>query len=141
SLQAEDLLPQMLDTRPSGEAAARALKRLRGWNREFSPDSVPASIYAAWYAGLLEMPQDELKDTPAGSVRSRFVVNALRSDSPWCDDIRTPRKETCADFKTATLSRAVALLQEKLGEDPDGWRWSRLHHSRFPHGVFDQVPL
>ncbi len=78
SYQAADLLPLLLDTRPADAASARALERLRTWNREFSPDSVPASIYAAWYSKLSEMPQDELKDTPAGNVRSRFLVNALR---------------------------------------------------------------
>ncbi len=141
SLQAADLLPLLLDTHPAGEAPARALERLKSWNREFSPDSTAASIYAAWYTRLSEMPQDELKDTPAGVVRSRFLINALRSDSSWCDDVRTPRRETCAELKAATLSRAVALLEEKLGENPDRWSWRRLHRARFPHGVFDRVPI
>ena len=141
SLQAADLLPLLLDTRPGGATPARALERLKSWNREFSPGSVAASIYAAWYARLSEMPQDELKDTPAGSVRSRFLVNALRSEASWCDDARTPRKETCADFKTSTLSRAVTLLEQKLGENPRRWKWERLHRARFPHGVFDRVPV
>ena len=141
SHQARDLLPLLLDTRPAGEAPARALERLRSWNREFSPDSTAASIYASWYAQLSQMPQDELKDTPAGSVRSRFLINALGSDSPWCDDVRTARKETCADWKTGTLSRAAALLQQKLGENPDRWSWRRLHRARFPHGVFERVPV
>jgi penicillin G amidase len=141
SLQAEDLLPLLLDTRPAGPRSARALEMLRGWHRAFSPDSVPAAIYAAWYARLSEMPQDELGPTPAGSVRSRFLVNALRNGSPWCDDARTPARETCPDFKTATLARAVADLERKLGPDPARWQWKRLHRARFPHGVFDRVPL
>ena len=102
---------------------------------------MPASIYAAWFAKLSEMPQDELRDTPAGSVRSRFLINALKEDSPWCDDIRTPRKETCADFKSAALSGAVATLRQRLGEDPSRWTWERLHRARFPHAVFDRVPV
>jgi penicillin amidase len=141
SLQAADLLPLLLGTRPPGAAASRALQRLKDWNLEFAPGSTPAAIYAAWYAKLSEMPQDELKDVPAGSVRSRFLINALRSGSAWCDDARTPARESCADFQAATLSRAVELLEEKLGPDPERWRWGRLHHARFPHGVFDRVPV
>jgi penicillin amidase len=141
SSQAADLLPLLLDTRPAGAASARALARLRSWNRDFSPESVPASIYAAWYAKLSEMPQDELAGTPAGSVRSRFLINALRQDSAWCDDTRTPRRETCADFKTATLARAVLELERRLSADQARWQWKRLHRARFPHGVFDRVPL
>ena len=140
SLQAGDLLPFLLGVKPSGEAAARALQSLKTWNRDFGPGSVPASIYAAWYASLSEMPQDELKDTPAGNVRSRFLINALRSNSAWCDDARTFGEETCASFAAASLSRAVALLEEKLGGDPARWQWGRLHRARFPHGVFDRVP-
>jgi penicillin amidase len=141
SYQAADLLPLLLDTSPADAASARALERLRTWNREFSPGSVPASIYAAWYAKLSEMPQDELRDTPAGAVRSRFLVNALKEDSAWCDDVRTSHRETCAAFKSQTLSRALATLRQRLGEDPSGWAWERLHHARFPHGVFDRVPV
>ena len=141
SYQAADLMPLLRDTRPADAASGRALARLRAWDGKFSPDSVPASIYAAWYAKLSEMPQDELKGTPAGNVRSRFLVNALEHDSAWCDDVNTPRKETCADFRSAALSRAVAALRRRLGADPSGWKWSRLHRARFPHGVFDRVPV
>jgi penicillin amidase len=141
SLQAADLLPLLLDMSPSGAGPARALDMLRGWNREFSPASSAAAVYAAWYAGLSEMSQDELKSVPAGNVRSRFVLNALASDSPWCDDVRTPRRETCAELKSSTLSRAVSLLRRRLGRNPESWRWDRLHHARFPHGVFDRVPV
>jgi penicillin amidase len=141
SLQARDLLPLLLDTRPAGAASAQALERLRRWDRAFAPDSVPAAIYAAWYARLSEMPQDELGTTPAGGVRSRFLIHALSTGSSWCDDARTPARESCADFKTAALALAVADLERKLGRDPEGWQWSRLHRARFAHGVFDRVPL
>ena len=141
SLQAEELLPLLLDSKAADPAASRALRLLTSWNREFGPDSVPASIYAAWYAKLSEMPQDELKDTPAGNVRSRFVINALKENSRWCDDVRTSRTETCADFKAATLSEAVAALAARFGADLSGWKWRRLHRARLVHGVFESVPI
>lgn len=141
SSQAIDLLPLLAGTIPADAASADALARLSGWNREFSPDSVPASIYAAWFTELSRMPQDEVKDFPAGSVRSRFLINALKTDSPWCDDVRTPRRETCEQFKTSTLTKAAAALRAKLGAEPSRWRWGRLHRARLPHGVFDNVAL
>jgi penicillin amidase len=139
SLQAGDLLPLLLDTSPADAASRDALARLRAWNREFSPDSAAAAIYAAWYAGLARMPQDELGATPLGVVRSRFLINALRADSPWCDDVRTPVRENCAGFRTATLRDAMSFLRGRLGADPTLWRWDRLHRARFPHGVFEAV--
>ena len=83
------------------------------------------------------MAQDELGKTPTGGVRSRFLINALRTNSDWCDDVRTPARETCAVFRSATLREAMSLLRERLGPDPASWRWERLHRARFPHGVFE----
>jgi penicillin amidase len=141
SNQARELLPLLLDTKPSDAAGREALDRLAKWDFSFPPDSVPASIYAAWYTTLSAMPEDELGESIPGNIRSRFLINALSTESPWCDDIRTSRRETCADFKAAALDRALALLRQKLGPDPSSWRWSRLHVARSPHDVFDRVPL
>lgn len=141
SYQARDLLPRLLATRPSGDGGRDAIRSLRAWNGEFGPASVPASIYAAWYAELSKMPEDELGEPAASGVRSRFLMNALDTNSSWCDDVRTPRTETCADFLTSTLDRALATLRARLGKKPSGWRWDRLHRARFPHAVLDGVPL
>jgi penicillin amidase len=139
SLQATELLSQLLSTAPADAASRDALAKLSSWNREFAPDSSAAAIYAAWYAGLARMPEDELGDTPPGTVRSRFLIEALSSESSWCDDVRTPARETCSDFRTQTLQEGVSLLRRRLGPDPREWRWARLHRARFPHGIFDAV--
>jgi penicillin amidase len=139
SLQATEVLALLLDTAPADAASRDALARLSSWNREFSPDSAAAAIYAAWYAALARVPEDELAGAPAGTVRSRFLINALRSGSAWCDDVRTPAPESCGTLKTRTLREAVETLRNRLGPDPDLWRWGRLHRARFPHGIFDAV--
>ncbi len=141
SEQADELLPLLLDTAPADAPSREALARLKSWDRTFAPESVPASIYAAWYTALSAMPEDELGAVPPGNVRSRFLLDALRAGAPWCDDVRTARRESCADFKTATLARAVEDLRRRLGPDPSLWTWERLHRARFPHGVFDAVPM
>jgi penicillin amidase len=84
------------------------------------------------------MPEDELGAVPRGRTRGRFLVRALSgSVSPaWCDDVRTPRVETCAEFKAVALRDAVAVLRKTLGPDTAASRWERLHHARFPHDVF-----
>ncbi|HVE66554.1 MAG TPA: penicillin acylase family protein [Thermoanaerobaculia bacterium] len=139
SLQATELLPFLLDTVPSDAASRQALATLARWNREFAPGSAAAPIYAAWYAALSRMPQDELGDTPLGGLRSRFLINAFRANSEWCDDAATPARETCAAFRARALAEAVALLRSRLGADPSRWRWDQLHRARFPHGVFEGI--
>jgi len=140
SEQADELLPLLLGTQPADASSRDALERLRSWNRDFTPDSVPASIYAAWYTALSTLAEDELGGSLGLTIRSRALIDALRRDSAWCDDVRTPRRETCAEFRTATLARAVADLRRRFGPSPEGWRWERLHRARLPHAVFDGVP-
>ncbi len=141
SEQADELLPLLLDTAPADATSRDALARLKSWNRDFEPDSVPASIYAAWYTALSAMAEDELAGGPALSIRSRFLIDALSGNSSWCGDVATKRQEGCSAFKTATLAKAVAGLRRRLGPDPAGWQWQRLHRARFPHAVFDGVPV
>lgn len=139
SLQARELLPLLLDTAPSDAASKDALARLASWNGEMGPDSIPAAVYAAWFVELARMPEDELGEVPRGRTRGRFLIEALRADSSWCDDVRTPKAESCADFRASTLKDAVARLSGRFGADPSGWRWERLHRAVFPHGVFHGV--
>jgi penicillin G amidase len=143
SLQAEDLVPLILDTAPADAASRDALARLSAWNRDMDPDSPGAAIYAAWFVELARMPEDELavRNLPRRRTRSRFLVNALRASSAWCDDVSTPRVETCADFKTSSLRDAVAFLRRRLGADASRWRWRDLHRARMAHDVFAGVPL
>ena len=141
SLQATELLPFLLDTVPADAPSREALATLAKWNREFAPDSAAAAIYAAWYAALSRMPQDELGETPLGGLRSRFLINSFRANSDWCDDLATSVRETCAAYRARTLAEAVTLLTARLGTDPGRWRWENLHRARFPHGIFDGVPV
>ena len=140
SLQAGELLPLLLrGTVPADASSRDALRRLAEWDREMAPESVPAAIYAAWFVELAKMPEDELGDVPRGRTRGRFLIDALRGETAWCDDVRTPRAESCADFRASTLQRAVAFLATRLGTDPAGWRWERLHRATMAHGVFGAV--
>jgi penicillin amidase len=106
-----------------------------------APDSVEAAIYAAWFVELARLPQDELGDVPRGSVRGRFLLEALGEGAAWCDDRGTSEIESCAQFQAASLERALAFLRLRLGPDVSRWRWDRLHRAVFPHDVFHEVPL
>ncbi len=141
SLQARALLPLLARTEGSDAASQSALRRLSQWNGEMAPESVEAAIYAAWFVELARMPEDELGDVPRGTTRGRFLIDALSRDSAWCDDRRTPEVESCAAFQAASLARALQVLRARLGEDPAGWRWDRLHRAVFPHDVFHEVPF
>src|SRR5262249_1874339 len=144
------LLPVLLaHARPADDRDRRAVDILKAWNMNAAADSAGAAIFAGWFHHLASaLAGDDLGpaalDSYAGRFTfiTRFAVNALASnDSPWCDDVRTPKKETCDDAVTSALHEGVADLAGRLGGDIDRWRWDRVHVATFPHQGLDSVGL
>ncbi len=80
-----------------------------------------------------------------GSAR---IARGADSSSTRCGGI--PPGATMAgrrESRPARRSRRRAsrgrleLLRRRLGADPSGWRWERLHRAVFPHDVFHEVPV
>ena len=112
-------------------------------------DSAAAAIFQAWFLRLAPaIAGDELGplalDSYDGrfSYITRFVVNTLAGDnSPWCDNVQTPRHETCPEAVTAALHEGIATLTRTLGGDLARWRWDAVHRAVFPHQGLDAVGL
>jgi penicillin amidase len=144
SLLAQDLLPIMLAAVPSGRAAAAAMARLKAWDGVMRPDAAEPLIFAAWYRELSRLIYaDELGDMFDGfwHVRPQFMELILTRRQVWCDDVRTPPVETCAELAAAALDVALLDLARRFGDDPDGWRWGNAHVARLTHAVFTGQPL
>ena len=144
SLHAKALLPILL--RRTGrvpEADQRFVERLRGWNFDAAADSTATAIFQAWFLRLAPViAGDELGPAAAElyqgkfSFVSRFLANTLAAaDSPWCDDVTTPARETCDDAAALALRQAIDDLQRRMGSDPATWRWDRVHLAVFPHAL------
>jgi penicillin amidase len=149
-LEAERLLPYLLAVHPSAPVEKAAVERLRSWDRRFDTGSVGASIYQAWTDALLpEVFEDDMGRAPALQAarpllfaQSEMVVALLaRRDDPWFDDHRTPQVETRDDILQRSLTRAVALLQKRLGKDPGQWRWGRIHTVRLQQQPLGLLPV
>jgi penicillin amidase len=149
SRHAAALLPELLQyARPANATDERAIEILKRWDGNASADSAAAAIFAAWFHHLTAaIAGDELGpvalDAYAGrfSFITRFVKNVLASgQSPWCDDVTTATRETCADAVTAALRAGVGDLERTLGSDMEHWRWDGVHVAMFPHQGFDAVP-
>jgi penicillin amidase len=148
SLHAKTLLPLLLaHAHPDDPADRRAIDALRRWNMDATADSAAAAIFAAWFHALAPaLVGDELSgpvtETYAGkfSFVTRFVVNTLTAnDATWCDDVNTPKKETCDDAVTRALHAGVVDLTGRLGGDISRWRWDAVHDAIFPHQGLDSV--
>nr|WP_306303418.1 penicillin acylase family protein [Microtetraspora niveoalba] len=106
---------------------------LKGWDLAQTRDSSGAAYYNAVWRHLLKRTfDDELPESarPGGGDRWFEVVGKLldQPDSPWWDDVRTDDvTETRDDILATAIKDAGADLRERLGDDPDGWRWGDLH--------------
>jgi penicillin amidase len=89
---------------------------------------------------------DELGDAfqPNWAMRAQFVINVLADaggQSRWCDDVRTPVVETCADQLAVALDAAITDLQKRYGPEMSAWRWGDAHEARHEHRPFGRQPL
>jgi penicillin amidase len=126
---------------------------LSNWDMGVTGESARAAIFEAWYLKLGErLFADELYDPVSGDELWRtyseniyFVgmalETALEKNTRWCDDVRTPQVETCADTLTNALTEGLAKMSEAQGtDDIQAWRWDRSHRALFPHNPFDKNP-
>ncbi len=129
---------------PDNPAVASALERLRIWDGAMQPDVVAPTIYSALrdtlqYRLLCHNVGEELAtlawhpvDRGRGAFVNRFKM--LLTDAISAND--TALLPPGTDWPTtlvAALDEAVRILTNRLGPDPDGWRWQRVHRVRPQH--------
>jgi penicillin amidase len=142
STMARDALPVLLRLTPRTEANAAALDRLAAWNFDMRRERPEPLIFTAWWRHLLRaLYADEMGDS-WGDMQPRpgVVLRSLTLHTQWCDDIRTPAAETCAQRLDSSLAEALAELRGRHGESLDKWRWGEVHRARLTHPIFGRVP-
>ncbi len=137
-LNAETLVPVLLNLSLDDARVAEARDLLRGWDYQMHMDSAPAALFAAfWHHLVFETFNDEMpaEDFPNGYHGGRMfeVMRHLVPDpnNTWWDDHNTPEVETRDDIFRRALTKAVAELDKTLGKDPTKWAWGDLHTLTF----------
>ncbi|MEO8203313.1 MAG: penicillin acylase family protein [Betaproteobacteria bacterium] len=147
SLAMREAMPYLLATQPRSERARKALAMLARWNGEMRKDFAEPLILAAWWRELTRVIYaDELGDAfqSSWSPRAPFMVNVLADhagQSRWCDNVRTPAPETCAEALAVSLEAGLADLERRYGTDMAQWRWGEAHKARLEHRPFGKHPL
>jgi penicillin amidase len=137
---AEFLVPRLLDLPvPDGTEDARAL--LTDWDYQQTAESGAAAYFNAVWAQMVERMFDAAADVEiiqaSGNDRFWQVVENIWDDptNPWWIDKTTPASED-RDALLATAQQAAATeLTERLGSDPQSWRWGDLHTLELVNGT------
>ena len=146
SALAAALLPAALAAQPRTEEGREAQALLRGWAGEMTAGSAAPLVFAAWYRELTRMVYaDELGELFADSweLRAPFMIAVLGGDPAyerWCDDVRTPARETCATLSALAFDAAAKDLARRFGER-SGWRWGAAHPAASDHRPFGFFPF
>jgi penicillin amidase len=122
-------LPVIADLDLEGDAA-RGAALLDGWDGRADVDSPQAAYFAAFWRNLLDDMFSALPEAtrPEGGDRWFAVVGSLlgEADAPWW----TNEAEGVAG-RDAMISHALDAAWEeasdRMGSNPDAWRWGRLH--------------
>jgi len=149
SLQATDLLARLTGIKPQDSKARLAVEMLTAWDGEMDAQKPEPLIFVAWYREILRgLFADELDELFDAFVKPQVfglhylvVQNVLTRETSWCDNVKTPAKESCDDILTAALEKALADLQRDYGGDLRAWRWGDAHHIYSKHPAMGEVPV
>ncbi len=118
-----------------------------------SGDAAAASIgCAAFHVLLPRLVDGAMADELASSdlIARPFLVSfvnlvlrpdALQMGADWWDDVSTDEPEDMAAIVAAAMNDAGAFLETTLGDDPDTWRWGRLHTVTLRANLFDDAGI
>jgi penicillin amidase len=112
---------------------------LRDWDHRDDPGAVAPTVFQATWREFARLAfEDELGTaTTARMLESwyfwheRLARLCADPDGAWFDDVATPARETRDELFRRAARAAAADLAARLGEDPAGWRWCRLHTVTF----------
>jgi penicillin G amidase len=143
---ARELLPVALAARPATAEGRDAQAMLKGWNADARPELAAPLVFSAWYRELTRLVyEDDLGDLfkESWDLRASFMIAVLKNQggyAKWCDDIRTPKRETCAEQASRAFDLAAPYLRQHYG-DPGAWRWGAIHVAGGDHRPFSFVPV
>jgi penicillin amidase len=146
SPMAHELLAIAMSAKPSTDQGREAQAMLKGWNGAMTTDSAAPLVFSAWYRELTRLVYaDELGDlfNDFWEQRLQFMVSVMKGErglDRWCDDVKTPAKETCAQRAALAFDRSAEDLARLYGK-PSDWSWGRAHAAASDHRPLGFVPV
>jgi penicillin amidase len=134
SIRAQDMLPAMLknlDASKLDDTQLAALKELKKWNRDYSTNSIGASIFNTWSNRFYRLVWNDnfgdektLLNFPSWDKTEELLIK--EPNSVWFDDKRTPVKETATDILNRSFIVALDELTREHGKLGAHWAWGKI---------------
>jgi penicillin amidase len=142
SIPAQETIRALDGVRVSSGPEEALLDELRAWDGVLRPGSRAAAVYEAFRTALVPL---VFEHTLGPDLYGRYLEQSAIWQPALIRLLATP---TSSWWKprgrdavvAAALARARETLTRRLGPDPAGWSWGRLHTMRFVHPL-GQTPL
>jgi len=135
---------------PLDPRSAQAQGYLQGWDGSMARESVAATLYAVCREHLLHtlveglvgpLTPEAFSREPGGGAAHMARLRAQLSDLMQADARSLlPPGLSWASLLASALARAVAWLQQQLGDDMAAWQWGRLHRLLPQHPLAASFP-
>lgn len=119
----------------------RGLDLMKSWDMRVSVDSAAGALFEVWIANhlgqaTLKLAAPKVVDiiAPDPASISALIGFLEKPDSRLGENPDAVRDRILQD----SLGAAFAEVADKLGPDPGGWAWGKLHRAKFDHAL---IPL
>ncbi len=155
SLPARRIVRQLSRVTTDDPATKDALRLLRAWDGDLSPESAAGALFEVWYRRHLRpallsravarlVPADQVeavvtKVSPEESMLAdpRADLAILERPDDWLGE---DAEAVLDEILRSTLTAAVEEVEQLLGPDHEKWAWGRLHVSRLVHPLSSLMP-
>jgi penicillin amidase len=146
SLGATPLLELFKSIQSKHPLAQQASELIKNFDGDMKVDSSSALIFNAWADQLTRKLFSRLsylftENYGARSFRQALILQLQNPNSPWCNDPKTERIESCADASNVAFDQALEQLSAQLGSNPINWTWGNAHIAVSEHRPFSKVPF
>ncbi|RJX28689.1 MAG: penicillin acylase family protein [Desulfarculus sp.] len=149
NLMARQLAPVLAQALLAEPGTRRLGRLLAAWDHRDRADAAAPLIFQAVYNRFaLLVFRDDLGEDLARLMldnyyfwKERLARQVLAGQWSWFDDATTPARETRDQLIVRAGREVLAELGQKLGPDPAGWRWGRVHTLNLVSPVARQGPL
>lgn len=152
SIPAQVFIQALAQVHPADPQVEAARALLVAWDGSMDRESVAATLYTMlktyWLTDILTpalgpLAAEALGTSGIGRGGATHAVHlGLRAVRAMAQDDATllPAGHTWTSLLTSALTRAVAALRQRLGDDMRTWTWGRLHHTHPRHPLSRVFP-
>ncbi len=141
SIAAQNVLPYLLplvDQSQLNATQKEAFRTVSQWNKFFEAEEIGASIFDLWLKRLFYNIWDDefkVKNVPMRYPSRDRTIALIQNEpqSPWFDNIHTPKKESLKDQVNESFKFTCDSLERKYGSIGKHWEWALVKNSHVPH--------